>query len=94
MFEPGFSDGLDGRNGDNPASGRTSAVVMQNLLVSLDAASFALDELDPVVIKRLHTDKRYMERLQRLVMPVFAFLGNDGGAHPVDSLLEGESPWL
>ena len=75
MLDPGFPDG-DGGSGDNPPSGRTSAAIMQNLLASLDAASFALNELDPAVINSLHTDRGYMERLQRLMMPVFAFLGS------------------
>jgi len=99
-FDPGFPDGLDS---DNPAARRTSAVIMQNLLASLDAAYFALNELDPTVIKTLHTNKLYMKRLKRLLMPVFAFLvrgaqgqsvaaGISEEVHPVNMLVEGEPP--
>jgi len=71
MLDPSFADGSS-RN--DPTSGRTSAAVMQSLLASLDAASLALNELDPATIGSLHTNQGYMERVQRLVAPIFAFL--------------------
>ena len=75
MLDPSFTDGSDG---NDPTSGRTSAAVMQSLITSLDAASCALDELEPAIISSLHSDPGYMKRIQRLVAPIFAFLGHHG----------------
>ena len=76
MLDPSFEDGSDG---NDPTSGRTSAAIMQSLMASLDAASLALDELEPAIISSLHTDAGYMKRVQRLMAPIFAFLGHYGG---------------